>query len=68
MPVCLLEQDDLYTLAWSFDPYRMRPVIAVGGESGLVYIVDVEARTMHRILSGHGDVSRCSLERTLTIR
>lgn len=49
-----VEGDNLQTLAWSFDPLDMQPILAVGGDQGLIYILDVNSRRLRRILKGHG--------------
>ncbi|WVF68577.1 hypothetical protein IAT40_003346 [Kwoniella sp. CBS 6097] len=55
----ILIDDDLYTLAWTYDPITLCPLIVTGGEKGLVYVVDVLSRKLVRVLRGHGGPIFC---------
>ena len=50
-----IKDDELYHLAWSYDPLTFEPLIAVGGALGLIYIIEPGAHKIRRTLKGHGD-------------
>ena len=51
------EQTDHFHVAWSFDPITLRPMLASGGSSGVIYLFDHLLHGFTRILKGHGNVS-----------
>jgi hypothetical protein len=54
--VCVLTvQDELFDLAWSYHPHTFHPILAAGGQQGIVWIIDVITKEM-RAFQGHGHV------------
>ncbi|WVQ75114.1 hypothetical protein IAR50_004723 [Cryptococcus sp. DSM 104548] len=51
--------EDLYHLAWTYHPFTCHPMVAVAGMNGLIYIVDILAKSIFRVLRGHGDAIHC---------
>ncbi|CDZ96969.1 Transcriptional repressor EED/ESC/FIE, required for transcriptional silencing, WD repeat superfamily [Phaffia rhodozyma] len=53
-------EDEIYTVAWSYDPVRLQPIVAFCGRSNLIYVwrlsVDPgEPAERLRVLRGHGE-------------
>jgi len=51
-------QTDHYHVAWSYDPITLRPILASGGSSNIIWIFDHLLHGPTRILKGHGNVRR----------
>ncbi|ODO00736.1 hypothetical protein L198_03062 [Cryptococcus wingfieldii CBS 7118] len=45
----------LYSVAWTYHPFTCHPLVAVGGKTGLICIIDVLTKEVLRVLKGHGD-------------
>ncbi|KAK9314533.1 WD40-repeat-containing domain protein [Lipomyces starkeyi] len=48
-------QESLCSACWTYDTNTGRPLIAVGGKSGVVKIIDCASGKLVRALKGHGD-------------
>ncbi|KAK9375735.1 WD40-repeat-containing domain protein [Lipomyces chichibuensis] len=48
-------QESLCSACWTYDANTGRPLIAVGGKSGVVKIIDCASGKLVRVLKGHGD-------------
>lgn len=59
-------EDEIYCVAWSFDPVRLTPLLAFAGKKGLIYVWRLstragEATERFRVLRGHGEVRFVSI-------
>ncbi|KAK9369198.1 WD40-repeat-containing domain protein [Lipomyces kononenkoae] len=48
-------QESLCSACWTYDSNTGHPLIAVGGKSGIVKIIDCSSGELVRVLKGHGD-------------
>lgn len=65
-------EQGLYTLAWTFDPVQLVPIVALAGKSKLIYVWRLEwdedkgcaIASRLRVLKGHGGVRLPSISAT----
>lgn len=48
------KNETYYTLAWSFDPIALKPILAVGGLKGIIRIIIPATTASNKQLIGHG--------------